>query len=176
MAKQRKKVRYRRRKRSGNDTLGIGVLILVGAATLGLFSPPAALVLAVGLVPTIVLSFTIKGELKSARLQCVAYVNFAGVIPFVKKAWGANSSAVEQLVSDPIVIVAMFGSASIGYALLYVGPLVASYILQTMSEDRLKKIAQQRQALVDLWSSEVLGDQEEKQAAPARFLPRKEAS
>lgn len=173
MAKKKKKPMVARRKRSsGNDTMGVGVLILIAVACLTLFSSSAAIVMAVGLVPTIVLSFTIKGELKSPRLQCVAYANVAGVLPFVKQAWGTSSPNLERLISDPINLVAMLGSAAIGYALLYVGPVVASYILQGMSADRLKTIAQQRQALVDLWSSDVLGDKEEEKAPTGRFLPR----
>jgi len=77
----------------------------------------------------------------------------------VSLALAQNDAQV--VIRDIFNIVAMFGSAAIGYALIYVGPMVASFVLQSLNQDRVKKITQQRQALVDLWGHEVLGDKDE---------------
>lgn len=155
---KRRKPAIRRRRQPRQEMAGFAPLLIVGLAAMAIFNMDAAIVATVGLVPTIVLGFTGKGEFKTERLQCVGFCNFAGVLPFVPPAM---SRGWEVVFGDIINIVAMFGAAAIGYALVYVGPMVAAFVLQGLNQDRLKKIAQQRQSLVDMWSHEVLGDREE---------------
>lgn len=159
MAKKNKTPAIRKRRRPQREMSAFGPLLIFGLGGLALFSPDAAFVVAVGLVPTIVLGFTGSGDHKGQRLQCVGYTNLAGVLPFVSLALAQNDAQV--VIRDIFNIVAMFGSAAIGYALIYVGPMVASFVLQSLNQDRVKKITQQRQALVDLWGHEVLGDKDE---------------
>lgn len=136
-----------------------GPILIFGLIVTAVINHHAALVAVIGLVPTIVLGFTGRGDHKSQRLQCVGFTNLAGVVPFIPLVVARNDSQV--VVGDIFNIVAMFGSAAIGYALIYVGPMVASYILQSLNQDRAKKIVQQRQALVDMWGHEVLGDKDD---------------
>jgi len=167
MAKKQKKPALRKRRKPRQEISAFGPLLLFGLLAAALFNPNVAIVAAVGLVPTIVLGFTGRGVHKGARLQCVGFANLAGVLPFIPQVLARNDAQV--VIGDIFNIVAMFGSAAIGYALIYVGPMVASYILQSLNQDRVKKIAQQRQALVDMWGHEVLGDKED-DAAPKRPL------
>lgn len=166
MAKAKKKSTFHRRRRPRQEMSGFGPLLLIGMSALALYDYNAAIIAAVGIVPTIVLGFTGKGEYKSQRLQCVAFANLGGTIPFVAESMSGRMP-IERYIGDPITLVAMWGGAAIGYALIYVGPLVAAYVLQSMNQDRLKKIAQQRQGLLELWGSEVLGDKDE----PAKPTP-----
>ena len=53
------------------------------------------------------------------------------------------------------------GSSRFGYALIYIGPHIAAIVLQGLSQDRLKQIAAQRQALIEQWGHEVLGDKDD---------------
>ncbi len=162
MAKKQKKPALRKRRNPQQEFSAFGPLLLFGLLAAALFSPNAAIVAAVGLVPTIVLGFTGRGVHKGARLQCVGFANLAGVLPFIPQVLARNDAQV--VVGDIFNIVAMFGSAAIGYALIYVGPMVASYVLQSLNQDRLKKIAQQRQSLVEMWGHEVLGDKDDEVA------------
>lgn len=168
MTKKQKKPVVRRRRAPQREMSAFGPFLMFGLVITAVINHHAAIVATIGLVPTIVLGFTGRGEHKSQRLQCVGYTNLAGVLPFIPLVIARNDSQV--VIGDIFNIVAMFGSAAIGYALLYVGPMVASYILQSMNQDRVKKIAQQRQMLVDLWGHEVLGDKDEEvgQKAPLR--------
>ncbi len=159
MAKKKTPVAVRRRRRPKQEISGFGPMMVVALAASALYSIDAAITLAIGVVPTIVLGFTGKGDHKSERLQCVGFCNVAGVIPFMVQA---KARGWEFVAGDIFNIVLMFGAAAIGYALVYVGPLVAAFVLQGLNEDRTKKITQQKQMLVDLWSHEVLGDKEEK--------------
>jgi len=159
MAKKQKKPALRRRRKPQQEFSAFGPLLVFGLAGLFLFSSDAALVVAVGLVPTIVLGFTGRGAHKGPRLQCVGFANLGGVLPFIPQVLARNDAQV--VIGDIFNIVAMFGSAAIGYALIYVGPMVASYVLQSLNQDRVKKIAQQRQSLVDMWGHDVLGDKDD---------------
>ena len=163
MAKKQKKPVLRKRRSPQREFSAFGPILVVGLLAMALFSPDAAIVVAVGLVPTIVLGFTGRGVHKGSRLQCVGFTNLAGVLPFIPTVVARNDAQV--VIGDIFNIVAMFGSAAIGYALIYVGPMVASYVLQTLNQDRVKKIVQQRQSLVDMWGHEVLGDKDD-QVAP----------
>lgn len=171
MAKDKKAPVVRRRRARQQEMSGFGPLMLIAISALALFNHHAAIITVVGIVPTIVLGFTGKGEYKAQRLQCVAFANLAGTMPFAGQAI-SRSLSWEMIIGDVINLVAMWGGAAIGYALIYVGPLVAAFILQAMNQDRLKKIAQQRQALIELWGSDVLGDKDEpKKPAPGPTRP-----
>ena len=168
MVQEKKKAVVRRRRRSSEEMSGFGPLLIIGVAAVAFYSIDAAIVALVGIVPTIVLGFTGKGLYKAERLQCVGFSNIAGVLPFLQQAKMRGWEFV--ILGDMVSILLMFGSAAIGYALVYVGPMVAAFVLQGMNEDRLKKISQQKQNLVDLWSHEVLGEKEEDPNAGKNFI------
>ncbi|WP_417458671.1 hypothetical protein [Kordiimonas sp.] len=155
-----KKPMKMRRRRPQQEMSGFLPLLLIGLMLVGLFSWQVAVLFLVGLAPTIVLSITGKGVYKAQKLQCVAFCNIAGIIPFALQVWNRPREFAE-VVSNPINLVAMFGAAAIGYALIYVGPMIAAQVLQTVAKERLKTIAQQRQALLEVWGPDVLGDQNE---------------
>lgn len=160
MATKKRTPAIRRRRRPQQEMSGFVPLMVVAMAAAALYSIDAVIIMAIGVMPTIVLGFTGKGEFKNERLQCVGFCNLAGIMPFM---YQAKMRGWEVIVSDILSFVLMYGAAAVGYALVYVGPMVAAFVLQGLNEDRLKKIAQQRQALVELWSHEVLGDREEEQ-------------
>ena len=170
MAKK-KKIPVVRKRRQRQEVSAFGPLLFMGLVAVSFVSWQVATLIATGLVPTIVLAFTGKGTNKSLRLQCVAFANLGGVITFAPQVW-ARPSQLETIISDPINLVMMWGSASIGYALIYVGPIVATYVLQGMAQDRIKQIAQQRQAMVEAWGPDVLGDKDQ-EPAPNHIRPAK---
>lgn len=153
-----KKARPVRRRRQEMSAFGPILFISLGA--LALFKYQVAMLVAAGLVPTIVLGFTGKGVNKNEKLQCVSFTNLTGVMTYVQGVW-TRPSTVDDVIGDPMNLLVMWGAAAFGYALVYVGPMLASMLLQTLAKDRLKNIAQQKQALVDLWGPEVLGDRDD---------------
>jgi hypothetical protein len=150
---------------------GFFPLLVIGLGAAALFSPALSILIAVGIIPTIVLGVTGKGEYKSQRLQCLAYANIAGVVPSAAQVW-QRPQYVESLITDPINLVVMWGAAVFGYGLIYIGPQIAAYILQALSQDRVKKIMQERQTLVETWGPDVLGEKE-KAPAPNLIIPPK---
>lgn len=170
MAKKKKAPALRRR-RQRQEISAFGPLFFMSMIVIGFLNWQVATLIAFGLVPTLVLAFTGKGQNKSLKLQCVTLANLAGVLTFVPQVW-SRPSQLEAVITDPINLVMMWGSASIGYTLLYVGPIVATYVLQSISQERIKQIAQQRQALVEAWGPDVLGDKDEENA-PNHIRPKK---
>lgn len=165
MAAKKKPMKMRRR-RPQQEINGFLPLLFVGLILVSLFSWQIAVLFVVGLAPSIVLSITGKGVYRAQKLQCVAFCNIAGIMPFALQIWNRPREFAE-VISNPINLVAMFGAAAIGYALIYIGPMVAAQILQTMAKERLKTIAQQRQTLLEVWGPDVLGDQNENGEEPS---------
>ncbi len=154
-----KKKTFRRRRRN-NEMSGFMPLVLMALAGLAVFKFELAALTAVGIIPTFVLAFTGKGENKSEKLQCVCFANLTGVL-FKFNIVLERPSMLTDILTNPMNILVMWGAAAFGYALIYLGPWAAAYFLQAMSEDKLKKLNQQRQSLVDQWGHEVLGDKDE---------------
>jgi hypothetical protein len=144
-----------RKRRPQQEMTGFFPLLIVGLICVALFSWQVSVLFVIGLLPTIVLALTGKGAHRSQKLQCVGFSNIAGILPFAKQVW-MRPHDFSVVIWDPINLVAMLGSAAIGYALLYVGPMIAAQVLQVMAQDKLKQIAQNRQALLELWGPEVL--------------------
>ncbi len=171
MAEKPKKKPVRRRRRQSSEGGGFLPLLMIALAAISIFQYEIAVLVAAGLLPTIVLSITGKGDHKAQKLQCVAFANIAGIMTMIPRVWERPSSMMETI-SDPMNLLIMWGGAVFGYALIYVGPQIASMILQGLAQDRLKNIAAQKQTLVEAWGHEVLGDKNEDTPQAGAFLNR----
>lgn len=154
----KKPIRRRKARGQGGSPFLPTVMVVLGI--LAVFKTGAAVLVAAGLVPTLVLAFTSKGAFKSEKLQCVAFANLTGILTQFPDVWARPNTAYD-VVGEPINLLVMWGTAAFGYALIFVGPMVAAFILQMIAQERTKSIIQQKQGLVDLWSSEVLGTKDD---------------
>lgn len=171
MAEQQKKKPVRRRRKGDGEGGGFLPLLFIALAAIALFNHQVSILIAAGLVPTIVLAITGKGENKSAKLQCVSFTNMMAVVTMVPDVWSRPSSMM-GVISEPMNLLIMWGGAAFGYALIYVGPQVAAMILQGLAQDRIKKIIAQKQAIVELWGHEVMGEKKEDTADTGNFIRR----
>lgn len=149
-----------RRRRGSGDSNAFGILFIILLVVLGFINMNAAMLLTLGLLPTVVLGFTGKGDNKTQRMLSVAFANGAGVVVLFVDVWN-SPSVFESLIMSPNTWVIMWGAAVIGYALNYVGPMIAAMIMQGLAQDRIKNINQQKQELVELWGHEVLGGKDD---------------
>lgn len=161
-AEAAKKPMRRRRRRGSQEFSGVTPLLLMLITGLAFFKLELAMLVGAGMLPTFVMAFTVKGAYKSAKLQCVAFANLTGVL-FKFNTIMNNPHLISEVLTDPLNMLVMWGAAVIGHVLIYLGPWFASYFLQAMAQDKLKKLNAQRQNLVELWGHEVLGDKEEQQ-------------
>ncbi|MBL4837971.1 MAG: hypothetical protein JKY34_10380 [Kordiimonadaceae bacterium] len=163
-----KKRPVRRAKKEMNPFMPILLICLGGLA---LFKMGAAILLAAGLVPTIVLGITGKGSFKSEKLQCVSFMNLSGVLTQFPTVW-ARPNSVYDIIGEPINLLVMWGAAGFGYALIFVGPMIAAFAVQMLAQERTKSIIQQKQALVELWGTDVLGSKDDEPAASKSKLKK----
>lgn len=150
---------YRRRRKS-NDSNALGIFFVVGMGALAAVKFNAAMLILLGLLPTIVLGITGKGEYKSDKMICVALANCSGVMMMLPDVW-SNTSNIEATLFNFNTWVIMWGASAIGYALIYVGPMLAALILQSLAQDRIKKINAQRQELVEMWGTDVIPEKDD---------------
>lgn len=79
---------------------------------------PTAIVIAVGMLPTLV-SFIVDMTPGRYACRCVAGLNVAGVAPFVDKLWSGHNdvNAAMHIIGDTLAWLAFYGSAGFGWIL-----------------------------------------------------------
>ena len=167
--KAKKSAPQRKRRRKQENEGGFILLVAVGLLGLVPFSYEAAGLVFIGIVPSIVMSLTDQKAWKSERLQCIALMNLAGVLPYAVSI-SENKNLWPGMLADYQIYVPMWGSAAVGYIVLSIGPVIGAIVLQAFAQDKLKNLAQQRQELIDLWGHEVLGDTEKKEEPKDNFI------
>jgi hypothetical protein len=138
-------------------------LTLVAALFLAL---PTALLLLIGMVPTVVACIV---DLTPGRYacRCVGALNFAGTSPFVLRLW-ADSHTVPQalaIVADPFALLAMYAAAAVGWLIFHGVPGVVA-ALRTFNARRSAEALRARQReLVEEWGQAVTDAREDGVAA-----------
>ena len=134
-------------------------VVLIGALVMLLFALPTFVVVAVGLVPTLLAVFV---DMRTGRREalCVGTLNFAGVLPFIGNLWTTEHSVKRALVvlNDPFAWLVMFGSAGAAFALLALMPKVVRKVVDSFSERRLARIKDRQSRLIKEWGSEIVRD------------------
>ena len=120
---------------------------------------PTVMVLAFGLVPTLV-AFLIDPYKRKYCTRCVGALNVAGVVPYLLRLWSEGTNSIEDVVlilGDPLSWMVMYAAAGLGW-LLYLGlPSVISVYLTIKSEQRSRTLKSRQAELVDIWGEEVTG-------------------
>jgi len=128
----------------------------------GLIFLPTAILLVVGMIPTVVAYMVDKDPDKTAPMT-VGALNFVGVMAYAIALWKAGHSlaALNRLVTDPFAWLVMYGAAALGWGLYYgVPPAVAGWIA-LRAENRIAKRVAEQQELVAEWGREVTGVEED---------------
>ena len=149
MAVKRKK----RRKRGWK----FQVVFIVSVITSVVFSA-IAIILAVGMVPTVVAAIVDKTEGKM-RTMTVGAINFAGCTPFmidVFKQGNSIETAITYIV-EPQTIVVIYFAAGMGYTIDWAITGIVSSIMVQKGKKRRKDILKAQKDLVDRWGAEVTG-------------------
>lgn len=141
-------------KSAGSSWFGYILLIGVGMV----FSPGASIVLAVGMMPTLVAIFVTTGPSANQRIVTIATFNLAGVLPFALEV-GFGDAVAGDVMSDVFSWAVMMGSAGLGTALNYFGPIMAAQVLTSMSASDQKSLLKVREKLVMEWGDAVLKDE-----------------
>ncbi len=163
MAAQRRYVAPK--KGSGGEGVAMFMLVFMVLLVLAFLRWQVAAFIAGGLLPTFVLAATGHGVWHSHRMQCVGAMNLAGTIPYAVKLW-SSPMMFYTLGTEVVTWMLVWGAASVGYMLLYVGPFIASVAVQSLNKERLRVLTKQRQALIDEWGAEVAQDPAKDKTGP----------
>lgn len=150
--KTEKKAQDKTKKKSGS---GKTVLMMILIGCMVPFGLPTLLV-ACGLLPTVVALFTDTDENKSG-LAAVGYMNLAGVLPFLIELWqkGQAMDVAMAIITEPSSWVVMLGAAGVGYLIMYaVPPMIGSVVLLNQ-EGRLRTLTEGVEQLEAIWGPDV---------------------
>lgn len=128
---------------------------ILGAGALFAFYESFAL-LAIGMVPTLV-AVMIDGTRNRNAARTVAYINFAGCLPWLMDYWlaGGGIERVLNIVSDPYALLIMYTAAAVGWVLYFaLRPVVSAY-LGVAAEIKEVQLKHRQSQIVDVWGAPV---------------------
>ena len=134
------------------------ILLIFGLLTTIVFMP-TTIVVAIGMLPTIVAVFIDRSAEKTRGLT-VGAMNLAGCMPFLLKLWTTHNdtNTAIMIIKDPRTMVVIYCAAGVGYLIDWaVSGLVASVMVQA-GTGRRQQIARRQAEIVERWGREVSGD------------------
>lgn len=135
-------------------------LLFVGLLS-ALAAFPTFVILACGLTPAAV-SGLINNRKGHSTFACVLATNLCGVAPAVVKLWsnGNTLDGAISLLTDPYVWLVMYGSAAIGWGLLWASAEIVEIALTLIDNDRIRKLQNYQRKLIAEWGPGVAGASE----------------
>lgn len=116
----------------------------------------------VGMLPAMVAYITDHDQNKYTS-STVAALNFSGVFPYLVDIFvqGGSFGAVEDKLSYPLVWFVMYGSAAMGWAIVFFSPIIAAAVLDGIYSGRILHLEILQKQLVEEWGEEVTGREKE---------------
>ncbi|GGB28662.1 hypothetical protein P7L78_11850 [Tistrella bauzanensis] len=132
------------------------LVVLVVMVVLALVATPTALVLAIGMAPSLVALF-LENRPGAYTTKCIAACNLAGVLPVLRDLWlgGHLLSQARMLVGDPLVWLQMYGAAGVGWSLVWLAPLVAGVLADAAHDRAIVKLRSRQEKLREEWGDEI---------------------
>lgn len=142
-----------RRKKSGG---GKQFLLLSIILVLLFVATPTALILAVGLAPTLVAVFIDRTPGEYAA-RSVGACNLAGVVPVLRDLWmdGHYMATARLLLNDPFNWIQMYGAAAVGWLLFWGVPMFSVFLEETRRERQIKRLRARQDELKNEWGRNV---------------------
>lgn len=133
-------------------------VLLICSLITGVMFSAIAVILAVGMIPTVVAAIVDKTEGKMRTLT-VGAINFAGCTPFMIDVFkgGNNIETAINFIVQPRTIVVMYFAAGMGYMIDWAMTGIVSSIMVQKGKKRRKDIQKQQKELVERWGQEVTG-------------------
>jgi hypothetical protein len=130
------------------------IMVILGMAAPFMF--PTIVLLALGLVPTLVVLFIDTDREKSAT-AAVGAMNFAGVVPFIIDLWikGQSMDNAFRILREPSTWLVMLGAAGIGQLIVFAIPQAMATLTLVRAEMRLKVLRSNLEQLKTSWGAAV---------------------
>lgn len=144
------------------------LLTLILLLPLALIFLPTTLLLAIGMLPTVVAVIIDREPEKYAAIT-VAPLNFCGVLPWLIKLWRGHHTMADALasLSDPLTLMIMLGAAGAGWLLYYGIPPVVAAVITQRNNTEIKRMREHQAKLVAEWGAEVAGTAGSSPGSPA---------
>jgi hypothetical protein len=145
-------------------------VLMISVAVLGLLlaALPTALVITVGLIPTLVALIV---DLTPGRYltRCVAGLNVAGLAPFIHKLWlgGHTMSAALAIVTDAYAWLVIYAAAAIGWLLFLGLPGAVAIFRQLNAKRRIYILRERQRTLLNEWGDSILTAEAKREREPA---------
>ncbi len=143
-----------------------GQVLLISILGLAAAFLPFAVLLILGMMPTLV-SFLIIDRTRSKTLTLiVGFLNFSGCFPFLLELAGTERTIAIglEIGLNPANLVIMYASAAAGYMIDWAMTGLVANIMATKGRGRLKDIEARKKELIRRWGPEVSGAAPEKKA------------
>ena len=147
----------RNKKRAGTSVL----LMVFGSLALIVLIKHSFIFIMIALMPSII-GYLIDPHSRKSRYRIIRNFNIAGMLPAAVALLqqGNTVSAVQSTLSNPYVWAMMYGSALIGFLLVWLAPAVYYIVLEITSASQIKRLESAQKSLIEEWGQEVSGKAE----------------
>lgn len=147
------------RSRTGMGRAPFGIFVLV----IGLMaaSLPSVLLLAFGLLPTLVAAIIDQSHRRSAT-YCVAAMNVCGLFPYLLQLWFRSHSleAAAAILTDVFALLVIYGAAAFGWLIFVMMPPVVASFLTVLSQRRVSQLRSMQKRILQEWGEGVAKSQQ----------------
>ena len=142
-------------KQATKGVLPLLIFLGVGAVVV----PPTIIVLAVGMIPSIVATFVNPGRVKGS-IAAMTALNLAGVVPVIGFLWerGHTIDNALRLLADVFMWLLMFGGAGVAAFLLWGVPIVVQGVYEVQSRRMIGKLEKRRMKMIEEWGGRIVED------------------
>jgi hypothetical protein len=147
--------------KKGGRKVGGGAKVsvfMIGLVILAAVFMPYAVLLGIGMLPTIIAIFA---DPKGARTKAVTVgaLNLAGCVPFLFKlaSQGHEFDSAVNIATDPQAVIVMYAAAGAGYMIDWSMSAMVAAILYQRGLARQESIKKRQAELVARWGAEVTG-------------------
>ena len=147
------------KKAGGGKKIGAVSLVVFFGLMVAVLVLPTTIVLAAGMLPTIVAALVHRAG-KRTKILTVGAMNFAGCVPYLLPLWASDHSVSHALIilMDPRSLIVMYCAAGIGYLINWAMAGIVSTVMIQSAAGRLKDVKKKQAELVERWGPEVTGD------------------
>lgn len=133
-------------------------IFLIATLMLGVMFSAMAVILLVGMIPTIVALIVDRSQGRM-RAMTVGAINFAGCTPFLVEVFkkGNTIETAITYITQPRTIVVMYMAAGMGYLIDWAMTGIVSAIMVQRAKGRIKEIKKNQKDLIERWGPEVTG-------------------
>ncbi|MFT6556878.1 hypothetical protein [Sneathiella sp.] len=144
-------------KGAGRSASLFPLMVFIGVCSV--VAPPTMLVLACGMIPSVIAIFLNTSKVRGSIAAMFA-CNLAGVLPVVGFLWdrGHTLNQAVRLLSDPYMWLLMFGSAGVAGFLLWGVPIFVQGVYEVQAAQVVKRLQRRRAKLIEEWGGQIIED------------------